>query len=135
MSNIREENGYTYDIISEIDAYGRGNAFMISSQCDNEYVTPLLAELYKEIERLREEDIPAAEVELVRNYIMGELCREFEGVTAKTEVFVNAWLSGDGFDSVNRYIDAVKVVTPQRLQQVARKYLLRENMIEIVVGA
>lgn len=135
MSNIREENGYTYDIISEIDAYGRGNAFMISSQAANEYVAPLLAELYKEIERLREEDIPAAEVGLVRNYIMGELCREFEGVTAKTEVFVNAWLSGDGFDSVNRYIDAVKAVTPQRLQQVARKYLLRENMIEIVVGA
>ena len=106
-----------------------------SVQCDNEYVTPLLAELYKEIGRLREEDITAAEVELVRNYIMGELCREFEGVTAKTEVFVNAWLSGDGFDSVNRYIDAVKAVTPQRLQQVARKYLLRENMIEIVVGA
>lgn len=135
MSNIREENGYTYDIISEIDAYGRGNAFMISSQCDNEYVAPLLAELYKEIERLRDEEIPAAEVELVRNYIMGELCREFEGVVAKTEVFVNAWLSGDGFDSINRYIDAVKAITPQRLQQVARKYLLRENMIEIVVGA
>lgn len=135
MSNIREENGYTYDIISEIDAYGRDNAFMVSSQAANEYVAPLLVELYKEIERLRVEDIPAAEVELVRNYIMGELCREFEGVIAKTEVFVNAWLSGDSFDSVNRYIDAVNAATPQRLQQIARKYLLRENIIEIVVGA
>lgn len=135
MSNIREENGYTYDIISEIDAYGRDNAFMVSSQAANKYVAPLLAELYKEIERLRVEDIPAAEVELVRNYIMGELCREFEGVIAKTEVFVNAWLSGDSFDSVNRYIDAVNAATPQRLQQIARKYLLRENIIEIVVGA
>ena len=66
---------------------------------------------------------------------MGELCREFEGVIAKTEVFVNAWLSGDSFDSVNRYIDAVNAATPQRLQQIARKYLLRENIIEIVVGA
>ena len=135
MSNIREENGYTYDIISEIDAYGKDNAFMVSSQAANEYVAPLLLELYKEIERLRVEDISLAEVELVRNYIMGELCREFEGVIAKTEVFVNAWLSGDSFDSVNRYINAVNAVTPQRLQYIASKYLLRENMIEIVVGA
>lgn len=135
MSNIREENGYTYDIISEIDAYGKENAFMITSQAANEYVEPLLAELYREIERLRTDEIPAAEVELVRNYIMGELCREFEGAIAKTEVFVNAWLSGDGFDSINRYIDAVKAVTPQRLQTVARKYLLRDNMFEIIVGA
>ncbi len=135
MSNIREENGFTYDIISEIDAYGKDNAFMISSQAANEYVKPLLVELYKEIERLRTDSIPAREVELVRNYIMGELCREYEGVMAKAEVFVNAWLSGDGFDSVNRYIDAVKSVTSQRLQEVARKYLLRENMFEIVVGA
>lgn len=135
MSNIREENGFTYDIISEIDSYGKGNAFMISSQAANEYVTPLLVELYKEIERVRTDEIPLAEVELVRNYIMGELCREFEGAIAKTEVFVNAWLSGDGFDSVNRYIDAVKAVTSQRLQDVARKYLLRENMIEIIAGA
>ncbi len=135
MSNIREENGYTYDIISEIDAYGKDNVFVVSSQAATEYVEPLLKELYKEIERLQTEEIPAEEVELVRNYIMGELCREYEGAMAKSEVFVNAWLSGDGFDSVNRYIDAIKHVTPQKLQSVARKYLQRDKMFEIVVGA
>lgn len=135
MSNIREENGYTYDIISEIDAYGKKNAFVVSSQAANEYVEPLLAELYKEIERLRTEEIPAEEVKLVQNYIMGELCREFEGVIAKTEVFVNAWLSGDSFESINHYIDTIKKVTPLKLQSVAQKYLLRENMSEIIVGA
>ena len=135
MSNIREENGYTYDIISEIDAYGKDNVFVVSSQAATEYVEPLLEELYKEIERLQNEEIPAEEVELVRNYIMGELCREYEGAMAKSEVFVNAWLSGDGFDSVNRYIDAIKLVTPQKLQLVARKYLQRDKMFEIVVGA
>ena len=135
MSNIREENGYTYDIISEIDAYGKDNVFVVSSQAATEYVEPLLEELYKEMERLQTEEIPAEEVELVRNYIMGELCREYEGSMAKSEVFVNAWLSGDGFDSVNRYIDAIKLVTPQKLQLVARKYLQRDKMFEIVVGA
>ena len=135
MSNIRETHGYTYDIISEVDAYGRNNAFVISSEAATEYVEPLLKELYSEMERLRNETIPVEEVELVRNYIMGELCREYEGLSAKSEVFVNAWLQGESFENVNKYLDVVKEVTPERLQEVARKYIVPENMIEIVVGA
>ena len=134
MTNIREDKGYTYDIISEIDAYGKRNAFMISSQTATEYVEPLLREVYNEIDRLHAEEIPAEEVELVRNYIMGELCREYEGVIAKAEVFVNAWLAGESFESVNKYIDAVVNITPARLKEVASKYLCREQMFEIVVG-
>lgn len=134
MSNIREKNGFTYDIVSEMDAYGRENAFMVSSQADACYVEPLLRELYGEFERLRNEEPSAAEVELVRNYIMGELCREYEGVAAKAEVFINAWLAGEEFESVNRYIAAVKKITPARVRRVAEKYLKRENMFEIVVG-
>ncbi len=135
MSNIREDKGYTYDIISEIDAYGARNAFMISSQAATEYVKPLLVEVYREIDRLHNEAISTEEVELVKNYIFGELCREYEGLIAKAEVFVNAWLSGESFESVNRYIDAVRNITAERLQEIAQKYLCRENMFEIVVGA
>ncbi len=135
MSNIRETHGYTYDIISEIDSYGTDNVFVISSEAATEYVEPLLKELYRELHRLRNELIPTDEVELVRNYILGELCREYEGFSAKSEVFINAWLQGQPFESVNRYLDVVKEVTPEMLQQIARNYINPDNMIEIVVGA
>ena len=134
MSNIREDNGYTYHIASELDAYGCRNAFMISSETAGEYVGPLIKEVGVEIKRLLETPIPPAEVELVRNYIMGELCREYEGVSAKSEVFINAWLAGEGFASVNDYLSVVQTVTADELQQVAQKYLSNKNMIEIVAG-
>ena len=135
MSNVREENGYTYHISAEIDAYGSRNAFMISSETATEYVAPLVEEVKKELRRLVEEPIPATEVELVRNYILGELCREYEGLSAKSEVFINAWLSGETFESVNDYLNTVKGVTAEELQDVARKYLSREDLIEVVAGA
>ena len=135
MSNIREENGYTYHIAAEVDAYGCHNAFMISSEAANEYVVPLLNEVHREIAGLVEKPAPDEEVELVRNYIMGELCREYEGVSAKSEVFINAWLSGESFDSVNEYIKVVESVTADELHDVAKRYLATENLIEIVVGA
>ena len=92
-------------------------------------------QVYKELDRLVAEPVSDSEIELVRNYIMGELCREYEGQSAKSEVFINAWLSGVGFDSVNRYIDEIKSVTPADLHRLACEYFKKENMIEIIAGA
>lgn len=135
MSNIREENGYTYHIFAEMDAYGKRNAFMISSEAATEFVEPLINEVYKELDRIVAEPVSDSEIELVRNYIMGELCREYEGQSAKSEVFINAWLSGVGFDSVNKYIDEIKSITPADLHRLACEYFKKENMIEIIAGA
>ena len=134
MSNVREENGYTYHIEAEVDAYGVRNAFMITSETDHDNVEPLVKEVYKEIRRLVDEPIPDSEVELVRSYIMGELCREYEERFAKSEVFINAWLSGESFESVNRYLETVRTVTSADLHRVAKAFLDRDNIIEIVVG-
>ena len=80
------------------------------------------------------EPIPQEEVEHVRNYVLGEMCREFEGLTPRSEVFVNTLLSGEGFESVNKYLDVVRNVTADELQYIAQKYFDRERMIEIVAG-
>ena len=134
MSNIREENGYTYHISAEVDAYGKRNAFMISSETANEYVELCIKEIYKEMEKLCNSSITESEVEHVRNYILGEMCRECEGLTAKSEVFVNAWLSGESFASVNEYLEVVKNITASELNRVAKQYFNPSEMIEVVVG-
>lgn len=134
MSNVREENGYTYHIASELDAYGHRNAFMISSECDPAYVEPLLKEVRNELGRLLSEPIPCDEVELVRNYILGELTREYEGQFAKAEVFINALLSGESFSAVNDYLHVVRTVSAAELEETARKHLSCEKMIEIIAG-
>lgn len=135
MSNIRERNGYTYHIEAEVDAYGSRNAFMISTETDNEYVRPLLVEVDKELALLRNEYISNDELELVRNYTLGELCREYEGVLPKAEVFISQWLSGQSFEAVNEYLDTVCSVTAAELRSLAREYLRPEAMSQIIVGA
>ena len=135
MSNVREENGYTYHIDAGLDSYGKRYAFVICSEADNSYVAPLIDEVNKELARLVGEPIPEAEVELVRNYILGELCREYEERFTKSEAFMNAWLSGEPFGSVNGYIETVRSVTPAELSEVARRYLGGRQLIEIVAGS
>lgn len=57
MSNIREEKGYTYGISAGIMFYPDSGLLAISTETDNEYVEPLIQEVYHEIDRLHQEPV------------------------------------------------------------------------------
>ena len=135
MTNVRERNGYTYHIEADLSAFGRRNAFSVTSEAANEYVQPLIDEVYNEFRRLQTEPVSAEEMEKLRNCTLGELCREYEGVLAKADVFINTWLSGESFDGVNKYLDVVRTASSDDFMRLACKYLLPENMVEVVAGA
>ena len=134
MTNVRERNGYTYHIEADLSAFGKRNAFSVTSECANEYVQPLIDEVYNEFRRLQTEPVSVEEMEKLRNCTLGELCREYEGVLAKADVFINTWLSGEPFDGVNSYLDVVRTATADDFMRLACKYLLPENMVEVVAG-
>lgn len=135
MTNIRERNGYTYHIEADLSAHGHRNSFVVSSETANEYVEPLINEVYNEFRRLREEPVLRDEMRKLRNCTLGELCREYESVMAKADVFINTWLSGEPFDSVNRYLDVVRTAKAEDFMRLATEYLHPEKMVEVVVGA
>lgn len=78
MSNIREEKGYTYGISAGIMFYPDSGLLIVSTETDNEYVEPLIQEVYHEIDRLHQEVVPVEELSMVRNYMLGEMCRSYE---------------------------------------------------------
>lgn len=135
MTNIRERNGYTYHIEADISAFGKRNALVVTSETSNEYVAPLVAEVYNEFRRLQNELVSPKEMEKLRNCTLGELCREYEGVIAKADIFINTYLSGEPFESVNKYLNVVRTATPEDFMRMAQAHLSPEKMIEIVAGA
>ncbi len=135
MSNVRERNGFTYHIEADLSAYGSRNAFSVTSEAANEYVQPLIEEVYNEFRRLQTEPVSCEEMEKLRNCTLGELCREYESVLARADVFINTWLSGETFDGVNKYLEVVRTASSDDFMRLACKYLLSENMVEVVAGA
>ena len=71
MSNIREDKGYTYGIHSYLQNLIEQSAWMVSTEAGKDVCTATIAEVYKEMARLREETIEAEELHLVRNFMMG----------------------------------------------------------------
>ncbi|MCF0159662.1 MAG: insulinase family protein [Bacteroidaceae bacterium] len=134
MSNIREEKGYTYGIGSGLIPLPYESLKVVASQCAHEYVNPLIDEVFAEMQRLREETIPAEELEMVKNYMLGDLSRRYENVLSLNDAFIYADSSGLSDDYMIRRSSNIQKITPDRATEVVDKYFKTDQMKVIVVG-
>lgn len=134
MSNIREDKGYTYGIVAGVLSYPGCSILGISTEADNQYVEPLVAEIYHEMDRLCNERVPEKELEMVRSYMLGDLCRAYERAFSLADAWIyieTGHLNDDFFD---RSVQSIREVTAERLQDLAQKYFMKEKLIEVVAG-
>ena len=107
---------------------------IVSTETDNEYVEPLIQEVYHEIDRLHQEVVPVEELSMVRNYMLGEMCRSYESAFSLSDAWIFIATSGLGDDYFSRSLQAVQEVTPAELQDLAQRYLCKEKLKEVIAG-
>lgn len=134
MTNIREEKGYTYGISAGILSYPDSGLLAISTETDNMYVKPLIREVYHEIDRLHEELVAEEELTVVRNYMIGEMCRNYESPFSVADAWIFIHTTGMDDAYFTRSLQAVKETTPEEIRELARRYLCKEKLKEVVAG-
>lgn len=134
MSNIREEKGYTYGISAGIMFYPDSGLLAIASETGNEYVEPLIKEVYHEIDRLHQGLVSVEELTTVRNYMLGEMCRNYESPFSLSDAWIFIATSGLDDDYFSRSLQAVNEVTPEEIQELAQRYLCKETLKEAIAG-
>jgi zinc protease len=135
IKNIREDKGYTYGIGSGIMSLKNAGYFYITSEVGADVRKPAVKEVYKEIERLRNELVPAAELNLVKNYMIGSFLRSIDGPFAIAERYLGILDYGMDFNSYyNKYIQTIKNITSKQILSLANKYLQEDSFYETVVG-
>lgn len=134
MSNIREDKGYTYGISAGIFSYPDTSVLLISTETANEFVDPLIREVYYEIDRLHNEPVSEEELSIVRNYMLGEMYRSYESAFSLSDAWIFIDTSHLEEDYFSRLALAVKEITPDEIQRLSRQYLCKENLKEIIVG-
>lgn len=134
MSNIREEKGYTYGISAGLEPCPGGGMMAITAETANEFVEPLIREIYVEIDKLQNDLVGKDELTMVQNYMLGDMCRSYESAFSLADawMFIQVYGLSDTFfkDSLN----AVKEVTPWEIRDLAAKYLCKESLKEVVAG-
>jgi predicted Zn-dependent peptidase len=134
MKNIREEKGFTYGISSAVSSLDLSGFKVISTEVSKKNTQKTIDEIYKEIRLLQANPVEKAELEIVRNYMLGEMVRMFDGPFAIAESFKSAW----EFDLDNSYYykfaDKIKTIDPDEITSLARTYYNIDELYEITAG-
>ncbi len=86
---VREERGLAYDVHSDLVDYADAGALIVSAGVDPGKLRKTLAAILAELARLRDEEVPAAELAKVKAYLSGRLELRLEEAR-----HLSSWLGG-----------------------------------------
>lgn len=134
MNNIREEKGYTYNIYSALETMRYDGYFYIASEVGNEVLQDTLQQIYAEIAALQNDLVGTAELEMAKSYLLGTFLTQIDGPFNHSELVRS--LIGDLLPVTffEEAIEAVRQITPKKIRDLARQYLQKETLTEIIAG-
>lgn len=134
MTNLREEKGLTYNVYASLDTFLHDGYLYIGAEVGNKKVKQAVQEIYREMEKLKEEPVPEEELSMLRTYMLGNLLNLIDGPFNVGEVYKGLALERNTPEFFHRFVETVKHISAEELQDLARKYLQREEFWEVVVG-
>jgi predicted Zn-dependent peptidase len=134
MTNIREEKGFTYGINSHLVSLKDSGYFVIGSTVGAEVWEETVAECNKEMSRLCNDKVGADELELVRNYLTGQVQRSVDGPFQMADQLRGLWIHHFDLNYLTRFMVLINTITPDDIRNLAIKYLDHTNMIVVATG-
>ncbi len=134
FQNLREKHGWTYGAYSAFDPRKFAGSFEATAETRNDVTHLAIVEALKEMARLRDEPVPDAELELQRQYNIGNYLLSLENTGRTAQRVQDIDLYGLPADFYKTYAKRMEAVTPAVLADLAKKYLSVENVAITVVG-
>jgi predicted Zn-dependent peptidase len=132
--NLREDKGYTYGASSNVSSSKYPGLVFASSSVRTEVTEGALKEFMYEIKRIREEKVPAGELENAKRSLIGSFALSLE----QPPVLLSNMLTLRLYDFPDSYWDAypqkIMAVTSEDIQRVAQKYYDPSRLQIIAVG-
>jgi len=133
-SNIREDKGYTYSPGSFIwNRYNTGY-WIEAADVTTEATGASIKEILHEIDRLQKDPPTEAEMQGIKNYLVGIYVLQNSsrtGVIGQLDAVNYNELDKNYLDT---YVQSLTAVTAKDVQDMARKYLLTDKTTIVVVG-
>ncbi len=135
MQSLREERGYTYGVVSAMVNFASEGYLAVATQVGCEVVEDALQIIYDEIERLRVEIMSEEELTMVKHIMAGEMMRILDGPFGVADVTIENILCDTDNEVIAQNLARIESITPAQVQELAAKYLRREELVTVVAGA
>ncbi len=123
MNILREEKGYTYNVSSHLYPYSQRSIFIIYTCINNNYLKTTLDIIDTEIKKICEYKVNLQELNMVKQYMLGEFINSFDNIFSISDKFKNFLNIKSYINYYQNYIDNVQSVNSIQIQYIAKKYL------------
>ncbi|MGM0530952.1 MAG: M16 family metallopeptidase [Bacteroidota bacterium] len=134
MKKVREEKGYTYGINSLLVPLVNEGYFVIVSEVGADVCRKAISAIYEEMKKLRNEKVSPEELNMVKNYMLGQLLRAFDGPLPTSSTYLNLLELRLKEDYYQQMVNTINQITADDIRELAGKYLKEEDMIRSVAG-
>lgn len=135
MKNVREEKGYTYHIGADLITNTSQAMLLVHCEGQSGKADEIIAEVHREMHRLMTEPVPDAELGMVRNYMTGEICRNYESAFSLADAYIFMQHLGLPLEHLEQTVETIRTTDAARLQCLAKRYLRPEMLHTVVVTA
>ena len=132
--NLRETHGYTYGAFSQFAARRLSGAFVALASVVTAKTDSSLIEFLKELRRIRDEAVPATDLNKAKAYVTLGLPGDFETTGGAAARFRDLLAYGLPLDYYDQYIQRINAVTADDVQRVAHRYIDPDHFDIVVVG-
>lgn len=134
FNNLREKHGWTYGAYSNLQSDKLIGQFNASAEVRNSVTDSSFTEILAEMSRLRAEPVPDDELNMVRNYMMGNFGRSLENPATVANFAINTARYNLPKDYYATYLTRLSAITSADIQQTAQKYIRPDNSYILAVG-
>ncbi len=134
VKNIREDKGHTYGIHSslvELDVYAY---WVIAADVKKAHQEEVFEEIEKEIRILRTQLASPEEIEILKNYLIGQLFTKFSSPFDLIDQFKGVYYAGLDFSFYEKRFDYLKKFTAADLLSIGNRYFSSPDRVQVRVG-
>jgi zinc protease len=133
--NVREEQGLAYYASSHLAGSLGPAPWSANAGTAPEDVNGVISGIKREITRMQNEMVPAAELADCKSYRVGSLPVNLETNTALADTLVDMELYGLGLDFLQRFPILIQSISAEQVQAAAQKYLSDEELVIALAGS
>jgi predicted Zn-dependent peptidase len=132
--NLREDKGYTYGAYSNFGGSKFRGTVVSSSEVRTDVTEGAMKEFMYELNRMRDQKVPAEELENAKRAIVGSFALSLEQPGSLLQNIITQKLYNLPADYWDTYPQKVAAITADEVQRVAQKYLDMGHLHVVAVG-
>lgn len=134
MEIVREQEGLTYGIYSNLQHYNHADLLLVSVSTENANVNRILEIIQDEWKKLKDQGVSETELTDAKNFITGSMPLSLSSLSGIVSVMNSLQVKGYNKDYLDNYVTNVNSVNKQDVDQVAKTYLDEDKFAIIMVG-